>query len=82
MATLTALMKVLGLAFHPHQLDWASRERHNIGGNRMRFETSNELRPDRQWRNKLTLAQRLAIDVGTLPGRYHMIKFISPVMHP
>ena len=81
-ATLTSLMKMLGLAFHPHQLDWASQERHNIGGNRMRFETSNELRPDQRWRDKLTFAQRLAIDLGTLPGRYAMIKFISPVMRP
>jgi hypothetical protein len=69
-ATLTALMQKLGLAFHPNQLEWATRERHNIGGNRMRFGASSELKRDDQWRAELTLAQKLAIDLGTLPGRY------------
>jgi hypothetical protein len=77
-ATLTSLMEMLGLAFHPQQLDWASQERHNIGGNRMRFQTSSELKPDDQWRDELTLAQRLAIDLATLPGRYPMIRFVPP----
>lgn len=77
-ATLTPLMEMLGLAFDPRQLDWASQERHNIGGNRMRFHTSSELKSDEQWRDELTLAQRIAIDLGTLPGRYPMIKFVPP----
>jgi hypothetical protein len=77
-ATLTSLMQMLGLTFHPRQLEWARHERHNIGGNRMRFETSSELKRDEQWRRELTLAQRLVIDLGTLPGRYPMIRLIPP----
>jgi hypothetical protein len=69
-ATLTALMPELGLAFHPNQLEWATQVRHNIGGNRMRFGLSSQLKRDDQWRDELTLAQKLAIDLGTLPGRY------------
>lgn len=77
-ATLTSLMQTLGLTFHPGQLDWASQERHNIGGNRMRFETSSELKPNDQWRRELTPRQKLVIDLGTLPGRYPMIRLIPP----
>jgi Sulfotransferase family len=75
---LTSLMQVLGLTFHPYQLDWASQERHNIGGNRMRFETSSKLKQGEQWRSELTFAQRLLIDVGTLPARYPMIRLVPP----
>jgi hypothetical protein len=72
--TLSRLMERLGLTFHPLQLQWATQERHNVGGNNMRFGQSSELRLDEHWRKKLTLAQRLAIDVGTLPGRYPFVK--------
>lgn len=73
--TLASLMQQLGLAFHPQQLQWAGAERHNISGNRMRFGASSELKLDQHWRNELTFAQRIAIDAGTLPGRYPLVKF-------
>ena len=76
--TLTSLMKKLGLTFHPLQLQWAIQERHNVGGNNMRFGQSSKLRLDEHWRKKLTLAQRVAIDAGTLPGRYPFLKFGLP----
>jgi hypothetical protein len=72
--TLTPLMQDLGLAFHPDQLQWAAKERHNISGNRMRFGASSEVRLDEHWRDELTLAQRLAIDAGTFAGRYPFVK--------
>jgi len=71
---LSPVMQQLGLTFHPLQLQWATQERHNIGGNNMRFGDSSELRLDEHWRKKLTLVQKLAIDAGTLPGRYPFVK--------
>lgn len=71
---LRALMEKLGLTFNPSQLQWASQERHNVGGNNMRFGKSSELMLDDHWRKKLSLAQRLAIKAGTLPGRFPFVK--------
>ena len=65
-ATLTKLMPQLGLAFHPSQLNWATGERHNIGGNRMRFTSTSELKLDERWRRQLTLVQKLAVEVRAL----------------
>jgi Sulfotransferase family len=72
---LTALMHELGLSFDPHQLQWASAVRHNVGGNGMRRNSSSELKLDEKWRDHFTLVQKLAIDAGTLPGRYPFVKF-------
>ncbi len=71
---LAPLMRDLGLSFHPGQLQWAAKERHNISGNRMRFGASSEVRLDEHWREELTLPQRLAIDAGTFAGRYPFVK--------
>jgi hypothetical protein len=73
--TLAALMQQLDLAFHPRQLEWASQERHNISGNRMRFSASSELKLDEHWRDQLTFVQKLAVDAGTLPGRAPLLRF-------
>lgn len=67
---LEALMQQIDLTFEPGQLDWASRVRHNVGGNGMRRSSSSELKLDERWREHFTLLQKLAIDAGTLPGRY------------
>ena len=72
--TLRFLMERLGLTFHPSQLQWANQERHNVGGNNMRFGNSSELKLDEHWRKSLSLAQRLAIGAGTLPGRFPFVK--------
>jgi Sulfotransferase family len=68
--TLRALMQQLGLGFHPGQLDWAAHERHNVGGNHARWRQTSELQLDERWREVLTLPQKIAIQLGTLPGRY------------
>jgi hypothetical protein len=75
---LTDLMQELGLSFDPHQLQWASVVRHNVGGNGMRRNSSSELKLDEKWRDHFTLVQKLAIDAGTLPGRYPFVKFGLP----
>lgn len=72
--TLSALMQALGLAFDPRQLDFAAQERHNVGGNRMRWSDNSALTLDERWRDNLTLPQRLAIEAGTLPGRFPLLK--------
>jgi hypothetical protein len=73
-ATLSALMQSLGLQFDRRQLDWAAPVRHNVGGNGMRRGTSSELKLDDRWRGELSLAEKVAIDIGTVPGRYPFLK--------
>ena len=63
------LMQHIGLPFEPDQLNWAGRERHNIGGNRMRRTTDSTIREDLKWKTELKVWQRLAIDALTLPAR-------------
>lgn len=67
---LTRLMRWIGVEYEPQQQDFAVHERHNVGGNRMRRQTSNELRLDESWRLDLKLLPKVAIDLGTFPGRY------------
>lgn len=67
---LTPLMQRIGVEYEPQQRDFAVHERHNVGGNRMRRKTSNELRLDESWRKDLRFIPKVAIDIGTLPGRY------------
>ncbi len=73
-ATLSSLMQGLGLSFDPRQLEWTSPVRHNVGGNGMRRGSSSKLKLDDRWRNQLTLAEKVAIDIGTVPGRYPFLK--------
>jgi hypothetical protein len=75
--TLTGLMGALGLQFDRRQLDWASPVRHNVGGNGMRRGTSSELKLDDRWRDQLSLVEKMAIDIGTVPGRYPFLKLGS-----
>jgi hypothetical protein len=71
--TLGTLMRQIGLEYDPGQLDWANEVRHNAGGNRMRWQGTSELKLDDAWREKLTFPQKLAIDAGTIAGRYPFI---------
>jgi hypothetical protein len=68
---LAAVLAPLGLAVEPGQLDWAGRERHNLGGNRMRRGKRSRIHPDREWQEALSpLERRLFTWVGgTTPGR-------------
>ena len=72
--TLSGLMRELGLAFDPNQLQWAEPVRHNVGGNGMRRGTSSELKLDEKWRERFSLPQQMVIDAGTLLGRYPLVK--------
>lgn len=73
-ATLSDLMRAMGLAFDARQLDWASPVRHNVGGNGMRRGRSSALKLDDRWRDRLSLVEKVAIDIGTVPGRYPFLK--------
>jgi len=67
---LTALMPRFGLRFEPAQLDdWARRERHDCGGNRMRRGTSGSIRLDLAWEHELGTWRKLAISALTLRAR-------------
>ena len=79
---LDSLMRQLGLSFDRQQLEWASQTRHNVGGNGMRRSHSSELKLDEKWRDHLTLLQKLAIDAGTLLGRYRFAKSVQPKTMP
>jgi len=79
---LDSLMRQLGLSFDRQQLEWASQIRHNVGGNGMRRSHSSELKLDEKWRDHLTLLQKLAIDAGTLLGRYRFAKSVQPKTMP
>jgi hypothetical protein len=79
---LDSLMRQLGLSFDRQQLEWASQVRHNVGGNGMRRSHSSELKLDEKWRDHLTLLQKLAIDAGTLLGRYRFAKSVQPKTMP
>jgi hypothetical protein len=47
---------------------------HNVGGNHMRWSEESKLKLDESWRDKLTFAQKFAIDTGTIAGRYPFLR--------
>jgi hypothetical protein len=67
--TLQTVLKPLGLAFHPRQLEWAEQVSHSFAGNHVRRRTKSVLVLDERWKQRLRPAQQLAIDIGTLPSR-------------
>jgi hypothetical protein len=67
-------MHKIGLEFDPRQMNWTNQVRHNVGGNRMRWKTESKIRLDEAWREKLTFAQKFAIDAGTIAGRYPFLR--------
>jgi hypothetical protein len=79
---LDSLMHQLGLSFDQQQLEWASPVRHNVGGNGMRRSRSSELKLDEKWRDHFTLLEKVAIDAGTLLGRYRFAKSVHPKTMP
>ncbi|MEQ8850661.1 MAG: sulfotransferase [Phycisphaerales bacterium] len=68
------VMKFIELDFEPEQMQWAGRERHNLGGNGMRRSTDSTIRPDLAWREELSLHHRLLIDGLTFPTRLMLPK--------
>ena len=73
--TLAGLMNAVGLSFDLSQLDWAAPVRHNVAGNGMRRGTSSNLKLDDKWRHLLTPMQKLAISIGTVPGRFPYLEW-------
>lgn len=71
---LTSLMQWIGVSYEPQQRHFSDHERHNVGGNRMRRKSSNDLRLDESWRRDLSFLQKVAIDIGTIPGRYPFLR--------
>lgn len=65
---LRRIMDWAGLAYEPAQLAWTDQVTHNIDGNVMRRSTSNEIRSDEKWRERLTIGQKIAIRALTLPA--------------
>jgi hypothetical protein len=63
------LMPRFGLDFESQQLDWAGRERHNCGGNRMRHSSSSAIRVDREWQTGLKSWQKTAVGLLTYSAR-------------
>lgn len=70
-SALARVLSPLGLSVHPEQLDWADRERHNLGGNRVRWSRSSELQADDEWRRALPWPTRAALRLlaGARPAR-------------
>ena len=66
---LRRIMPAAGLDFVPEQMEWANTEKHNIGGNTNRRNTSSEIRLDTKWKTRLTMMQKLTIDTIALPGK-------------
>jgi hypothetical protein len=60
-AALQAIHAWIGLPFEERQLDWGGRERHNLNGNRLRFDSGGPIRVDLAWQSALDVAQQSAI---------------------
>jgi len=66
--TIARVMAAIGLDFETDQLDFASRTRHNVGGNRMRFNRDSTIVHDRSWRSGLSVLQKIGVAAATLPA--------------
>ena len=67
--TLGSVLEPLGLTFHPQQLSWAGQAKHLVAGNRMRRSKVSELILDEKWKDSLSFAQKLLVDIGTVGSR-------------
>jgi hypothetical protein len=59
--TVEKITRRTGLAFSETMLDWAQGERHDVGGNQMRFGTESVIRKDRRWRSEMSMFQQAYI---------------------
>lgn len=67
--TLQGILQPLGLKFDPRQLEWAEQPKHSFAGNHARWQTKSELVLDERWKERLSPAQRLLIEFGTILSR-------------
>lgn len=70
----TVILDRLSLPFESQQISWGDYPGHLVGGNRMRWEGSSEIRKDERWKTLLSPLEKIAIDLGTLPARYGLPK--------
>lgn len=68
-ATIDTILEPLGLRFNPGQLRWAEQVKHSFAGNHVRLERTSELVLDQRWKERLSPAQRLLINIGTTMSR-------------
>jgi len=60
---LEKILRQVKLTFEPSMLEFRNHEHHQIGGNRMRFSRSNEIKKDKSWRQKLPLRTRWIFNI-------------------
>ncbi|USN45039.1 MAG: sulfotransferase [Candidatus Woesearchaeota archaeon] len=48
------VLRPIGITFEPGMMRFADSQQHQLGGNRMRFTKSNDIRMDEAWRRNLT----------------------------
>lgn len=88
-AELEHVMTWLKLPLEEAQFHWRDGIRRDIHGNDMRFGSSDQIRLDQSWRNRLTWRQKLRVTVWTLPVRLRspwlfcrVSRWIKPGVHP
>lgn len=75
---LERIARFLGLEPEPEGLQhWRNLERHNFGGNKMRFGKTDEIRLDESWRTGLRVHQKLWIRASTFPARFRRGALLS-----
>ncbi|MFW6133974.1 MAG: hypothetical protein ACOC5R_00185 [Elusimicrobiota bacterium] len=60
---LKRLCAFLGLEYQDDMLEYASKEHHIIGGNKMRFKKNDKIKHDNSWKKELSLTQKLKFAV-------------------
>ena len=66
---LRRVMAWIDLPFESQQMQWRSGVRRDLHGNDMRFGVSEQIELDDSWRSQLTLVQKCAVLLWTLPVR-------------
>ena len=82
---LSRVMHEIGLSFEESQLTWRNAIIRDIGGNRMRRESSELIRLDQSWRRELSLRLKIKIFIQTLPVRLRsrrLFKFFESWIKP
>ena len=82
---LSRVMRDVGLPFEESQLSWRNSMIRDIGGNRMRRETSDVIRLDQSWRRELSLHLKIKIFIQTLPVRMRsrrLFEWLKPWIKP
>ena len=82
---MTRVMQDVGLRFEESQLNWRNSVIRDVGGNRMRRESSDVIHLDRSWRRELSLKLKARIFIQTLPVRlrsFRLYKLFRPWLKP